>query len=109
LAYTDVKILSHETIRRTLKKTKLSLGRAKEWRIPPKETEEFVEAMEDILDVYTWKHDKKHHMVCADEFIRQLIGEERTPIPLDPEKPARFDTEYRRNGICEVFMFVALS
>ena len=28
LAYTDVKTVSHETVRRTLKKTKLSLGRA---------------------------------------------------------------------------------
>jgi hypothetical protein len=27
LAYTDVKSISYETIRRTLKKTKLSLGR----------------------------------------------------------------------------------
>ena len=29
LAYTDVKSVSHETIRRTLKKTKLSLGKAR--------------------------------------------------------------------------------
>jgi transposase len=63
--------------------------------------------MEDILDVYTRKRDKKYPLVCADEFPRQLIGEVRSPIPLEPGKPARFDTEYRRNGICEVFMFVA--
>jgi transposase len=63
--------------------------------------------MEDILDVYTRKSDKKYPLVCADEFPRQLIGEVRTPIPAEPGKPARFDTEYRRNGICEVFMFAA--
>jgi hypothetical protein len=63
--------------------------------------------MEDILDVYTRKRDKKHPLVCADEFPRQLIGEVRTPIPLEPGKPARFDTEYKRNGTCEVFMFIA--
>ena len=63
--------------------------------------------MEDILDVYTRKRDKKYPLVCTDEFPRQLIGEVRAPIPLEHGKPARFDTEYRRNGVCEVFMFVA--
>ena len=63
--------------------------------------------MEDILDVYTRKHDKKRPLVCADEFPRQLIGEVRTPIAAEPGKPLRFDTEYRRNGTCEVFMFAA--
>ena len=61
--------------------------------------------MEDILDVYTRKHDKKYPLVCMDELPRQLIGETRTPIPAGPGKPVRFDTEYRRNGTCEIFMF----
>ena len=30
--------------------------------------EEFVAAMEDILDVYTQKHEKKRPLVCMDEF-----------------------------------------
>jgi transposase len=63
--------------------------------------------MEDILDVYTRKHDKKRPLVRADEFPRQLTGEVRTPTPVEPGKPARFDTEYRRNWTCEVFMFAA--
>ena len=63
--------------------------------------------MEDILDVYTRKHDKKYPLVCIDEFPRQLIGEVRTPIPVKQGKPARFDTEYKRNGTCEIFMCVA--
>jgi hypothetical protein len=63
--------------------------------------------MEDILDVYTRKHDKKYPVVCMDEFPRQLIGEARAPISVEPGKPARFDTEYKRNGTCEVFMFAA--
>ena len=61
--------------------------------------------MEDILDVYTRKYDKKYPLVCMDELPRQLIGETRTPIPAGPGKPVRFDTEYRRNGTCEIFMF----
>ena len=63
--------------------------------------------MEDILDVYTRKHDKKYPLVCADECPRQLIGEVRTPIPAEPGKTIRFDTEYKRNGTCEIFMFAA--
>jgi hypothetical protein len=69
--------------------------------------EEFVAAMEDILDVYTRKHDKKRPLVCMDETSRQLIGEVRTPIPAAKGKPSRYDTEYKRNGTCEVFMFTA--
>ena len=63
--------------------------------------------MEDILDVYTRKHNKKRPLVCIDEFSRQLISEVRTPIPAGPGKPGRFDTEYKRNGTCEIFMCAA--
>ena len=63
--------------------------------------------MEDILDVYTRKHDKKRPLLCMDESPRQLIGEARTPSAVEPGKPARYDTEYKRNGTCEIFMFVA--
>jgi len=69
--------------------------------------EEFVAAMEDILDVYTRKHDKKRPLVCMDEVPRQLIGEVRTPIPIAKKKPARYDTEYKRNGTCAIFVFTA--
>jgi hypothetical protein len=63
--------------------------------------------MEDILDVYTRTHDKKYPLVCMDECPRQLIGEVRFPIPASAGKPARFDTEYKRNGTGEIFMFVS--
>jgi len=63
--------------------------------------------MEDILDVYTRKRDKKRPLVCMDECPRQLIGETRTPLPSKSGKPVRYDTEYKRNGTCEIFMFAA--
>jgi hypothetical protein len=63
--------------------------------------------MEDILDVYTRKRDAKRPLVCEDECPRQLIGEVRCPIPAKPGKPARYDSEYKRNGTCEIFMFSA--
>jgi hypothetical protein len=42
-----------------------------------------------------------------DEVSKQLIGEIRVPIPGAIGKVARFDTEYKRNGTCSIFMFVA--
>ena len=63
--------------------------------------------MEDILDVYTRKYDKKCPLVCMDEIPRQLIGETQLPIPAEPGKPERYDTEYVRNGTCVIFMFAA--
>jgi len=63
--------------------------------------------MEDILDVYTRKYDENCILVCMDEVPRQLIGEKRIPIPAGRGKIARYDTEYKRNGTCEIFMFAA--
>jgi len=63
--------------------------------------------MEDILDVYTRKYDKNNVLICMDEVPKQLIGEVRNPIPTGCRKVSRFDTEYKRNGTCVIFMFSA--
>jgi hypothetical protein len=63
--------------------------------------------MENILDIYTGKHDPKRPLVCMDEASKQLIGEVRTPVSVAKGTPARFDTEYKRNGTCAIFMFSA--
>jgi hypothetical protein len=57
--------------------------------------------------VYTRPEDPKRPLVCMDGCPKQLIGETRTPLPAEPGTPVRFDTEYVRNGTCELFMFVA--
>ena len=63
--------------------------------------------MEDVLDVYKRIKDTSHPLVCMDECPKQLIGETRQIIQAEPGKPERFDTEYVRNGTCNLFMFVA--
>ncbi len=63
--------------------------------------------MEDVLDVYERPHDSNRPLICMDECPKQLIGETRTPIPVEPGEPERFDTEYVRNGTCNLFMFTA--
>jgi transposase len=90
-----------------IKKNEIKPWRNQEWCIPAGEMEEFAAAMEDILDVYTRKYDKKRPLVCIDEVSRQLIGEKRMPVPVARGKPARYDTEYKRNGTCEIFMLTA--
>ena len=63
--------------------------------------------MEDILDVYTRKYDEKRILVCMDEVPKQLISETRVPISCSKGRATRYDTEYKRNGTCVVFMFTA--
>lgn len=59
--------------------------------------------MEDILDLYTRPQDPKRPLVCVDEMPKQLIGESRSPLPAVPGSPERFDYEYVRRGVANVF------
>ncbi len=63
--------------------------------------------MEDVLDVYVRPLDPKHPQVCFDESSKQQVKEVRTPLPVAPGQPARYDTEYERNGVSNLFMFFA--
>ena len=60
--------------------------------------------MEDVLDVYRRPYDPRCPQVCLDETSKQLIGETRTPVPAAPCREARYDHEYRRNGVANLFM-----
>ena len=60
--------------------------------------------MEDVLDVYKRPYDEQYPVVCMDETSKQQIKEVHTPIPAEPGKPERFDTEYERNGTSNIFI-----
>lgn len=60
--------------------------------------------MEDVLDIYKRPYDAKRPVVCMDETHKQLIKETRTPIPARPGESARYDAEYERNGVCNIFL-----
>jgi hypothetical protein len=62
--------------------------------------------MENVLDVYKRPYDKAYPVVCMDESPRQLIRETRVPIAAKPGTRARYDYEYERCGVCNVFMAV---
>ncbi len=61
--------------------------------------------MEDVLEVYTRPEDPQHPLVCMDEISKQLVSETRLPLPIQPGQPARFDAEYVRNGVANLFIF----
>ena len=49
--------------------------------------------MEDILDVYARPYDPRRPVVCMDETNKQLIGEVREPLPVEPGQPERVEHE----------------
>jgi hypothetical protein len=61
--------------------------------------------MEDVLDVYKRSYDETHPLICMDESSKQHIKETRLPIPAKPGTVEKYDTEYERNGVSNMFMF----
>jgi hypothetical protein len=60
--------------------------------------------MERVLDIYKRPYDPLCPVVCMDESPKQLIAETRVSIPGSPGRVARHDYEYRRCGVCAVFL-----
>lgn len=60
--------------------------------------------MEMVLSVYKRILDPRYPVVCMDESPRQLIAETRVPIPASPGQPVRHDYEYKRCGVCNIFL-----
>jgi hypothetical protein len=72
--------------------------------IPPEHNGSFVANMELVLDVYKRPYDARYPVVCMDESPKQLIAETKTPIPLAPGRAEMHDYEYRRCGVCNIFL-----
>jgi DDE superfamily endonuclease len=62
--------------------------------------------MEDVLAVYARPYDATRPVVCMDEKPYQLLGQVRDPIPAEPGRDRKEDSEYVRNGTCSIFMWV---
>lgn len=60
--------------------------------------------MEKVLDIYKRILDSGHPVVCMDESPKQLISETMVPIIASPGRPARHDYEYKRCGVCNIFL-----
>ena len=67
---------------------------------------DYVCAMEDVLDLYHKAYDPRHPVVCMDETTKQLIAEIKEPIPVAPGQPARYEHQYKRQGVANLFLLL---
>jgi DDE superfamily endonuclease len=63
--------------------------------------------MEDTLEVSHRPYSSTHVLVCIDETSKQQVKETRAPLPGQVGKPRRYDYEYERNGVSNLFMLFA--
>ena len=89
------------------KKNELCPWRKQQGCIPAEASEAFVTNMEDVLDLYARPEDPRRPVVCVDETSKQHLQEMRPPLPVMPGKPYRYDPEYKRNGVSNLFMIFA--
>ena len=61
--------------------------------------------MEDVLELYAEPYDPLRPKVNFDETSKQLIAETRTPLPAKVGQPERYDYEYARHGVRNLFLF----
>ena len=59
--------------------------------------------MEDVLELYEEPHDPNKPIVCFEELPYQMVAEKRTPLPQRPGRPKRYDYEYERKGMLNIF------
>jgi hypothetical protein len=62
--------------------------------------------MEDVLSVYEEPYDESRPVICFDEKPCQIISDTREPKKAEKGKPEKYDYEYKRQGVCSVFVAV---
>lgn len=100
-----VESIGRETVRLILKEHDLKPWQQEMWCVPEL-NDEFIERMEDVLDVYQMPYDPKKPVVCLDEKPVVLHGDTRESIPMKEGQPKRVDYEYVRNGSANMFVAV---
>jgi len=65
--------------------------------------DEYIERMEDVLEVYEKPLSAEEPVVCADEKPVTLHHDVRDPLPMKPGSVAKRDKEYERCGTANVF------
>jgi hypothetical protein len=63
--------------------------------------------MEDILEVYQRSREPNRPVVCMDESSKQLLKDIQTALPMEPGQIRRYNYEYERQGVANLFMFYA--
>ena len=55
--------------------------------------------------MYASEHTPEEPLVCMDEASKQLLRNDRPPVPIAPGRPAREDYHYERRGTQALFCF----
>jgi DDE superfamily endonuclease len=63
--------------------------------------------LEEVVDLYAEPYDARFAIGCFDQCPSHLVGEVRAPLPATPREPQRYDSQYQRNGTCNLLMFFA--
>ncbi len=63
--------------------------------------------MEDVLSVYQRPTSACEPLVCMDETSKQHVKETRLPLPIRAGDVEKYDYEYERNGVSNLFMVSA--
>jgi len=87
-----------------MKKNERKPWQKKEWGMPPEQEAAFVCQMEAVLDIDKKPYDAPCPQVCLDAMSTQLMGEVRAPLPAEPGKPRRYDTEDHSNRTANIFI-----
>ena len=98
-----IESISHTQVGRILEKNELKPWQRKQWCIG-KVTSQFLWRMEKILDLYEQPYNPQRPQVCFDERPCQLIDDVLAPLPMEPGKPKREDTQYERKGVCSLLI-----
>jgi transposase len=60
--------------------------------------------MEEVIETYHLPNNHDEPVVCVDETSKQQTKEVRLPISCKPGQNAKYDSEYQRNGVSNLFM-----
>lgn len=60
--------------------------------------------MEEILEIYKRPYDICNPVICFDESSKQQVQEVIDKLPMKPGIVCRYDNEYKRNGVSNLFM-----
>ena len=63
--------------------------------------------MEEVLNIYLQPANPQRPLVCMDEASKQLLAHTQDPLPMQAGQAERFDYEYQRQGVANLFMFFA--
>lgn len=98
--------ISRETVRILLQEHDLKPWQEKMWCIAELDAQ-YIERMEDVLDVYERPYDAAYPVICVDEKPVALISEATPRLPpRGPGETMLKDYEYERGGSANVFCAV---